>query len=211
MNPCLLKLFQDQSIRSRLRDGLPTAFEMVKQKMPRGNPAIGILREHVIVGFFISQFGSDEVNVPNDGTNRSYDVELCQERLSIKTKKGHGGIKILWTADTSQAQRELEEYTPQDSIFLINIFENENKGGIYYIPVSSQSDVMSELSVRNYLRSATGTNNRGIEIKGAALTRLKSHKDTLTIPIDWRLPEQVYLDAWDEWIQFWIDQYPADS
>ena len=107
MNNCFYDLFLIQEKRERFSDGLPMAFDMVRQRMPKGNPAVGILREHVIIGFFVAEFGEHNVSVPEKGNERSYDVILCGQELSVKTVTNNGGIKILWTVDTEQVQREI--------------------------------------------------------------------------------------------------------
>ena len=67
MNSCLDDLFLIPEKRNRFAKGLPTAFEMVRQRMPKGNPATGILREHISIGFFVAEFGGDDVDVPEKG------------------------------------------------------------------------------------------------------------------------------------------------
>ena len=57
MNYCMYDLFQNDEKRNRFAKGLPKAFDMVRKRMPKGNPAVGLLREHVIIGFFEAAFG----------------------------------------------------------------------------------------------------------------------------------------------------------
>ena len=64
MNHCLADLFHNLEKRERFKTGLPFAFDMVRKKLPAGNPAVGILREHVVIGFFIAEYGGDHVHVP---------------------------------------------------------------------------------------------------------------------------------------------------
>ena len=80
MNSCLYELFLIPEKRNSFAKGIPTAFDMVRQRMQRGNPAIGILREHIIIGFFVAEFGADNVDVPEKGNERGYDVALCDSR-----------------------------------------------------------------------------------------------------------------------------------
>ena len=56
MNPCLCDLFRITEKRERFAKGLPVAFDMVRQRMPKSNPAVGILREHVILVPYQSKF-----------------------------------------------------------------------------------------------------------------------------------------------------------
>ena len=177
MNPCLCDLFRITEKRERFAKGLPVAFDMVRQRMPKSNPAVGILREHVILGFLQAEFGSDEVIVPEDGTERGHDVELCGEKLSIKTRTNAGGFKVIWTADSEYAQQEINEgYNPECDILLVNIHWNMNINSVFFIPMDVQDEVIGRLGRRNYLSSATGTNNRGIEIRTSAVTNLRNHE-----------------------------------
>ncbi len=204
MNSCLRELFETPEKRNRFAKGLPTAFDMVRTRMPKGNPAVGILREHVIIGFLVAEFGLDQVVVPERGNERSYDVVLCDGELSIKTVTGNVGVKILWTVDTQQVKREINiGYKPQHDILLVNIFWRETKESVFYIPVNVQQCVFDKLGREQYLSSATGTNNRGIEISRKSITTLKSHQDTIKIPVSWFPANMNYPDPWDEWDEYW--------
>ena len=62
MTSCLCDLFWNLEKRSRPAIGLLTAFDMVRQRMPKSNPAVGIQREHVIIVFSVTEFGKDKLN-----------------------------------------------------------------------------------------------------------------------------------------------------
>ncbi len=203
MNQCLRDLFLNPVRRNRFARGLPTAFAMVKQRMP-GNPAVGILREHVITGYLVAEFGQEKVQVPEKGNERSYDVVLCGEKLSIKTITGDVGFKILWTADTEKVYREIDTgYEPTHDILLINIFWDELKDSVFYIPLSAQQSVFNCIGRSNYLSSATGTNNRGIEIRKRAVKELKAHSNTFRMSVMWVPDHTKYPEPWDEWVKYW--------
>lgn len=204
MNSCLFDLFQVREKRNRFAMGLPTAFDMVQQRMPKGNPAVGILREHVIIGFFVAEFGGDKVSIPERGNERSYDVILCGQELSVKTRTGEGGVKILWTVDTEQVEHEINEgYKPEHDILLVNIFWGLNKDSVFYIPLSAQKSVLDNMGREKYLSSATGTNNRGIEIRGRAISALKAHSDSYSFSVNWVTANINYPDPWQEWKDYW--------
>ena len=101
MNRCIVNLFNDEHKIEDFLERLPIAFEIVSNEIPPRNPAIGILREHVIIGYFISALGKDKVSVPTQGNERGFDVVVYDEKLSIKTVtgNGHGSVKVLWTVD----------------------------------------------------------------------------------------------------------------
>ena len=204
LNSCLKKLFCMPDKRKRFANGLPVAFDMVRKRMPPGNPAVGILREHVIVGFFLAEFGPKNVEIPERGNERGYDVVLCSGEISIKTVTGNQGVKILWTADTAQVQSEISGgYQPEHDILLINIFWGKQKDSAFYIPLSAQKNILKYLGRDQYLSAAPGTNNRGIEIKRKAITALKKHQDTISISVDWNIEDTNYPAPWDEWDEYW--------
>ncbi len=204
MNHCLLDLFCLENKRNKFAKGLPIAFDIVRQRMPKSNPAVGILREHVIVGFLESEFGKANVSVPEDGTKRGYDVVLCGEKLSIKTKTGAGGFKVLWTVDTDYVQRELDQgYSPDYDLLLVQIEWGKKADSVFYITSDVQHDVLNGIGQDYYLSSATGTNNRGIEVRSGAVTKLRNHQDTISMPVDWRIENADYPKPWDEWVTYW--------
>ncbi len=213
MNSCLYDLFQIREKRHRFAIGLPTAFDMVQQRMPKGNPAVGILREHVIIGFFVDEFGENKVSTPGRGNERSYDVILCGQELSVKTRTGEGGVKILWTVDTAQVEHEINEgYKPEHDLLLVNIFWGVKKDSVFYIPLSAQKSILASIGREKYLSSATGTNNRGIEIRGKAISALKSHSDSYRFPVNWVTANINYPDPWQEWTDYWRQgEYLTDN
>ncbi|MCY4051727.1 MAG: ThaI family type II restriction endonuclease [Gammaproteobacteria bacterium] len=175
---------------------------MVNKRLP-SNPAVGILREQVIIGFFVSEFGIKNVNIPKHGTERGYDVILCGEELSIKTVTNDTSFKILWTVDTDYVIQEMNVYEPKHDLFLVNIFWGQSKESAFYIPLSAQNDICNFLGVNGYLSSATKTNNRGIEIRKKAVTHLKNHSDTISITINWNTSNSKHFEPWEEWETYW--------
>ena len=204
MNHCLHDLFKIPGKRERFAKGLPDAFDMVGKRLP-SNPAVGLLREHVIVGFFVSEFGKRNVIVPKHGTERGYDVVLCGEELSIKTVTNDTGFKILWTVDTDYVNREIDVFEPKHDIFLVNIFWGQSRESAFYIPMNVQREVYHDLGTDNYLSSATNTNNRGIEVRKKAVTQMKSHPDTISISIDWSTSGTSHPEPWEEWDKYWTE------
>ena len=204
MNSSLNNLFRMTDEIERFAKGLPVAFAMVRQRMPPGNPAVGILREHVIIGFFLAEFGPENVEVPAKGNERSFDVVLFGEEILINTVTGNQGVKILWTADTDQVKNEIAgRYQPECDMLLINIFWDECKDSIFYIPLSAQINTINHLGREKYLSVAVGSNHRGIEIKRSAITALKKHQDTISTPVDWTIKDTSYPAPWDEWEKYW--------
>ena len=148
MNPCIANLLNDENRIDHFIQKLPIAFEMVSNEIPPRNPAIGILREHIIIGYFISEFGKDKVSIPTQGNERGFDVVVCDEKLSIKTVtgNGHGSIKILWTVDQSIIDQEIENYQPEYDLFLVTIHWEHTRDSIFYIPTSAQLEIYDMFS-----------------------------------------------------------------
>ena len=108
MNQCIIDILNDRTKLNKFVKGLPVAFEMASLELPKGNPAVGFLREHAIIGFFMNELGSQKVKFPKTGTHRGFDVIICGQNLSIKTVTGYNTFKVLWTVDPYQIGREIE-------------------------------------------------------------------------------------------------------
>ena len=205
MNRCLIDLFESEDRLNRLVTVLPNAFKTVRQEMPKGNPSVDILLEYVITGFFINEFGEDDVLVPDKGIERRYDLEICGEKMSVKTGTNRTQVKVLWTVDPLQIEREVAEYKPFCDIFLVEIFWDQSAESIFYIPLSVQEDAKKQMDESNYLSYLTagvGTNHRGISITGEAMKILRNHKDTKRATVDWT-ESGITAEPYDRWIDFW--------
>ena len=175
--------------------------------MPPGNPAVGILREHVLTGFLIDEFGEEHVAVPSDGVERGIDVTLHGIELSIKTTTGaaNSGVKVLWTVDPLQIGREISrDYEPECDMLLVNIFWGKERKSIYYIPVEVQLATRNELG-DSYLHANVGTNHRGISISSTAMKMLKEHTSTLCAYVTW-LESDIDVMPHDRWVDYWNER-----
>ena len=202
MNSCIVDLFKDDSAMSRLAAGLPRAFEMAALEMPKGNPAIGLLREHILIGYFINHFGHDSIQQVDDGVKRGSDVFVCEQELSIKTITDDSNVKVLWTADTKKVKYEITEgYKPDCDIFLVNIYWDRECDSIFYIPAIVQSELHKSMG-KKYLHANTGTNHRGISISRDAMIRLKADSRVLKKAVYWNKTELKH-SAYERWEEFW--------
>ena len=172
--------------------------------MPPGNPAVGILREHVLTGFFIDEFGNSRVQVPNDGIARGFDVVLCGHELSVKTTTGNATFKVLWTVDPLQIGREIaRDYQPSCDIFLVQIHWGKCKDSIFYIPQEVQSEARQRLGDK-YLQAAVGTNHRGISVSAKGKKELLNHDQTISVEVDWIQGEEDHSPT-QRWQDYWVD------
>ena len=202
MNPCIESLFADKERMDRLTYGLPRAFEMAALEVPKGNPAVGILREHILTGFFISEFGEDRVKTLTDGTKRGFDVSVCGHNLSIKTVTGNGEVKVLWTVDPLKIGIEISrDYKPECDIFLANIHWGQERDSIFYIPLAVQADAREQFK-DNYLKAKVGTNHRGIAISNTAMKFMKTDNRVLKHSVHWT-QSGINYKPHDRWEEFW--------
>ena len=203
MNPCIVSLLNDENKVEHFVQNLPIAFEMASNEMP-GNPAIGMIREHIIIGYFISEFGIDKVTVPTQGNERGFDVFVCDEKLSIKTvtNDGHGSVKVLWTVDQLRADQEIRAYQPEYDLFLVTIHWGHTRDSIFYIPTSVQLETHAQFGNMIYLNFRPGTNNRGITISTEAMKALKSHPNTLRREVTWT-KQGLHYTPYERWEEFW--------
>ena len=199
-----MKFFESADSLNRLVSGLPRAFEIVKQEMPPGNPAVGVLREHVIIGYFVSEYGWENVELPKKGIERGYDVKLYGSKLSIKTATGNSLPKVLWTVDPLQIGKEISrDYEPTCDLLFVNIHWGKHLDSIFYIPVDVQQKVWTEMKDQ-YLTAKIGTNHRGISISRVAMTQLKAHDSTLRARINW-VESGINISPHARWEQYWLD------
>ena len=204
MSHCLDALFGDRDRQDRFARLLPTAFDIVRQRMPRGNPAVGIVRQHIIVGFLVADFGAKQVLVPELGTTRGFNVMLGGEKLSISTVTKNAPVKVLWTADTQSVEREIgPQYQPVCDMLLVNIFWQQERPSVFWIPLEVQQDVLEDVGLDNFLQAPTGTNHRGISIPSRTMTVLKSHSNTRSLSVSWIPKQSKHPKPWEEWTEFW--------
>lgn len=205
----LVELFQSPERLSQLTRGLPEAFEIASLEMPKGNPAIGILREDVIIGFFMNAF-PEKVKIPDQGIARGYDVEIDGKKLSIKTASSRTQVKVLWTVDPLKLGSELTKYTPYCDIFLVEIFwgAKSPKPSVFYIPVEVQKSVKEKLDQENkkYLDAKVGTNHRGIYITSAAMNMLRNDFRTFRAEVDWQKKNNLNVNQYRRWVEFWSER-----
>lgn len=207
MNQCIVDLLSDPAKVSHLTQGLPVAFEIARKEVP-SNAAIGILREQIIIAYFISEFGQDEIELPERGNTEGYDVVVCGGKLSIKTITGYAAssIKLRWTVDPAKVQEVIETYRPEHDFFFTTIHWDKRRDSIFYVPLSAQYEVYDRLGSPNYLRSLpTGTNHRGVVLTSESFKRLRGHPETLRQKVTW-VTQDIDHNPYQRWETFWTDQ-----
>ena len=206
MNKCVVELFSDTERIKKFLNGLPLAFELAQLEFPKGNPAVGLFREHVIVGFFKYELGGDKVKATQSGTQRGFDVQICGKPLSIKTITGSGQIKVLWTVDPLQIGKEIASgYKPAYDILLVMIYWGRERESVFYIPLEAQRKVYDALGGKDYLHAAVGQNHRGVSLSKLAKNKLISDEGTCKHRINWE-KQKISHNPYERWESFWKRQ-----
>lgn len=213
MNRCLKEFFGDQARIQRFLDKIPSAFQKAKLEMPR-NPAVGILREQIIIAYFLHELGSNEVLIPEAGNKPGSDVVICGQELSIKTitwpekTKTIGSmarsIKILWTVDWEKVEESIGKYKPEIDLLLIVISWGKEEESVFYIPREVQSKIFDSLGIDRYLKVAKRTNSRGITLTREALEQLLAHPKTIKCKVNW-VEQDINHTPYLRWESFWRD------
>jgi len=207
MNQQIIDVFIDKELVIRIQNKLPRLFHLAELESSRAGKIgmeVGSVREKIIVALLIYKFGEKNVKTEIPITEAEVDVEVHGNPISIKTITGKtpNGIKLIWTVDTAKSKEFSETYLPSCDMIFIQI-NWDNAGGFNFIPKETQLEVLKKLGRRSYIKlPKPGTNPRGVELSGQALQRLLQHKDTLSIPINWK-KEIVDFKPFKRWIELW--------
>jgi len=201
------ELFADVKLVSKIQKRLPELFQIAELESSRAGKIgmeVGTIRERIITALLIHKFGEQNVRSDIPITEAEVDVLLFGKPISIKTITGRnfGGIKLIWTVDTQKAILFSQNYKPTCDLIVIQI-NWDNNGGLYYIPLEVQLKILKEIGRERYIKlPKVGTNPRGVEMQGEAMTLLISNKKTLKIEINWR-KESSNFNTYKRWIELW--------
>lgn len=207
MSSRLIELFTNQEIVAKVESKLPRLFQIAQIESSRGGRTgmeVGVTRERILIALLLSIYGKENINSDIDTTESEIDVYLFEKPISIKTVTGNGnGVKAVWTVDQDSAKRFAETYRPKCDI-LLAIIKWGKFGGLYYIPLEGQTDVLQDLGIENYLKlPKAGTNPRGVEFSADGIKRLIEHKLTMHITINWSW-SQIDYDPYRRWVDYWL-------
>jgi len=200
-------LFEDQELVKRIKTKLPQLFQLAELESSRAGKVgmeVGSVREKIIVALLIYKFGEENVSTEIPITEAEVDVILFNNPISIKTISGKtpNGIKLIWTVDAQKSIEFSQNYIPSCDMILVQI-NWDNGGGFYYIPKELQIKTLNDLGRENYINlPKQGTNPRGVEMTGKAMSQLISSPDTLNIPINWK-KEIINFKPFERWIELW--------
>jgi len=193
-NPRYAKIIQQK---------LPPAFQTVEDQL-KGNPAVGLLREQVILGMLVAFLGKRRVKLVESGVSPDIDCYVDSEPLSIKTVSYSGGIRLKWTSNAVKAKEFINIYEPMANLLVIRIAWGET-GLMRFIPLHLQQRVFNQIGVKQYLEYSSATNTRGVNLSGDAESALNRSSKTVILPILWQRSKTV-IDPIDKWIRYWREK-----
>lgn len=208
-------IFKDEVLKEKIKTKLPYLFNIAELESSRAGKIgmeVGSAREKILIALLIYKFGKENVETELPITTPEMDLRLYGRPVSIKTITGLIGVKVIWTVDAQKALEFFNSYSPKCEILLTQIKwdlkEKDLKreihpGGLFYIPLDVQNEVLAEFGKAKYLRlPKRGTNPRGVEIRGLALRKLLQHKNTNCIEIIWQRT-QIKFDPYKRWVDYW--------
>ncbi len=209
MNSHLNEIFEDTALKRKIRKRLPQLFRIAELECSRAGKIgmqVGSARENIIVALLIYKFGENNVDTEIPITEPEVDVKLFGQPVSIKTITGRGfsGVKLVWTIDAQNAKEFQESYYPSSDILFVQIVWGAI-GGLYFIPVEAQRNLLEKIGSERYIKlPKQGTNPRGAEITKEALLSLIQSQETKVIEIDWQKPEIDY-QPYQRWVDYWSE------
>lgn len=220
MNPTLITLFRNEHYVELLRQNLPRAFEVADAESRRiqqrkggstyetVGQEVGVVRERILIAYLRHTVGDMHIELPT-ANSAMRDAMVFGHPLEIKTATGKGSVKAKWTADTASARSDISRFEFSADLLLVRIWWGTEQDSVFYIPVEVLQELAGRSAAGDYLSSASGTNNRGIDIKAWFMNAAESHQDTVRIPIDWQRVG-IRIDPMARWMAYWADQRDRD-
>lgn len=220
MNPTLITLFRNEDYVELLRHNLPRAFEVAdaearRIQQRRGGRTheavgqeVGIVRERILIAFLRHTVGDMHIQLPTANSSMR-DVLIFGIPLEIKTATRNGAVKAKWTADAASAQNDIGQFEFTADLLLVRLWWEMETNSVFYIPVEVLQEIAGQSNATEYLSSATGTNNRGIDIRRWFMDAAENHQNTVRVPINWQRIG-IRIDPMARWMAYWADQRDRD-
>jgi hypothetical protein len=215
MESQLSKIFTDKKLIERIKKKLPHLFNIAELESSRAGKIgmeVGSAREKILIALLIYKFGKENLETEIPITMSEVDVIFFRQSISIKTITSYSGVKVIWTIDAQKAFEFYNTYQPKCEMLLTqlrwdlkekNIKKGAHPGGLFYVPLQVQKEVLADIGKDKYLKlPKRGTNPRGVEISSLALRKLLNHKDTKCIKIIWKRSQITY-DPYKRWVDYW--------
>ncbi len=207
MSSRVSEIFEDEGLVRRIKEKLPHLFQLAELESSRAGKIgmeVGSLRERIIVALLIYKFGEEDVETEIPITEAETDVMVSGEPLSIKTITGKrlGGVKLIWTVDAEKAVEFRQNYIPSCDMLLVQIHWG-GIGGLYYIPLEVQKEILNKLGRERYIKlPKAGTNPRGVEMSREAMEAITGHELARHIEIEWE-KRNIDYNAYERWVDLW--------
>ncbi len=220
MNPTLITLFRNADYVELLRQNLPRAFEVADAEARRVQQRktgltyesvgqeVGVVREKIIIAYLRHTLGDMHIDLPA-ANSPMRDVLIFGQPLEIKTVTRNGKVKAKWTADTASAESDISEFEFTSDLLLVRIWWETERDSVFYIPMEVLQELAGQHGSSRYLTSATGTNNRGIDIAPGFMDAAESHRDTVRIAVNWQR-SGIRIDPMARWMAYWSDRGGRD-
>jgi hypothetical protein len=194
------QLFTNPEYAKMIQQKLPPAFQSVEDEL-KGNPAVGLLREQVILGMLIAFLGERHVQLIRSGVNPDIDCFVDTQPLSIKTVSLAGGIRLKWTSNAVKAKEFMDAYEPMSHLLVVRIIWG-GVGAMRLIPLDLQKRVFTRIGLSRYLEYRGATNTRGVNLSFEAESALIRDAESASLAISWR-KSQAIMNPLDKWIDYW--------
>ncbi|MFW6105383.1 MAG: ThaI family type II restriction endonuclease [Chloroflexota bacterium] len=204
MSNLITQLFTNSEYIEVIQRKLPPAFQTVEDEL-KGNPAVGLLREQIIIGMLIAFLGEANVKLIKGGVNPDIDCYVDLEPLSIKTVSLSGGLRLKWTSNAVKAKEFMNSYKPISDLLVIRIAW-EKTGVIRYIPLDAQKHLFGRVGAARYLDYRGTTNTRGVNLSFEAEQALNQYSQSVSLPIFWKRSKLIR-NPIDKWIDYWRGKY----
>lgn len=204
------ELFSEPKIVNKIKSRLPYLFRIAELESSRAGKIgmqVGSLREKILVALLIYKFGEESVQSDIPITEREVDVILSKKPISIKTcsSRTFSGVKLIWTVDAQSVANFATDYYPSCDMLFVHI-NWENEGGFYLFPTEVQREVFDEVGRDSYIKILReGTNNRGVELRGAAIAKMIEHPNIKCIKINWQKSNIEY-HPFKRWVDLWSEE-----
>ena len=200
MNNSIVGMLRDTRLSAIIQEKLPFAFETVGLEIG-GNPAVGILRENVILGMLIALLGKESVQPAGGAMDPDMDCLVSGIPLQIKTVSGGAGIRLKWTANRASAEEFMDTYSPASDLLIVRIVWGGD-GYLRYVPLEVQREVWHRLG-NDYL-TYSGGNTRGVNLSPRAANAIDSHSGVTNLGIQWNRVG-IEFDPYERWTRYWQD------
>jgi len=202
----LARLLTDPQYIEIIRQKLPPAFQTVEDEL-KGNPAVGLLREQVILGMLIAFLGEDRIDLVKGGVNPDTDCFVDSEPLSIKTVSLSGGLRLKWTSNAVKAREFMDTYQPSAHLLVVRVVWG-GVGSMRLLPLDSQRRVFKQMGLARYLEYRGTTNTRGVNLSPQAESALLRDPQAVSLAVSWHRSEAT-MNPIDKWVTYWRQQSPS--